>query len=83
MTFVPIIVPPPQPSPRAQELSRRVSEVVERFRREHPDMSASEIRQALSMASMRNGSSRAVLIAVLLGTIALVAATVLLVLSRT
>ena len=67
MTFVPVIIPPPQPSPRSQELSRRVGELVEQFRREHPEMNASEIHQALSMASTRAGSSRSLRIALMLG----------------
>jgi len=73
MTFVPIIVPPPQPSPRSQELSRRVGELVEQFRREHPEMNASEIDQALSMASTRAGSTKALRVALLLGVALLTA----------
>jgi hypothetical protein len=73
MTFIPVIIPSPQPSPRSQELSRRVGELVEQFRREHPEMNASEIHQALSMASTRAGSSKGLRTALLLGVALLTA----------
>ena len=72
MSFVPVITPPPAPpSPRAQELGYRLSALIEQFQREHPEMSAIEVRQALQLASTRQGvSSAAMIAAVLLGLVA-------------
>ena len=37
MSYVPY-VPPPQASPRVQELSRRLNDTIEKFKREYPDI---------------------------------------------
>ncbi len=62
MTYIPVtpyVAPPP--SPRARELSRRISELIERYERENPGVSETDIRQALSLAARRSGSSAALL----------------------
>jgi hypothetical protein len=70
MPFVPV-VPASPPSPRAQELGRRLSEVVENFRREHSDMSGTEIRQAMRLAMGGVGvRPRALILGVVLGLLA-------------
>ena len=56
MTFVPVVTNPPAPSPRANELGRRLTETIDRFRQEDPDVSSAEIRQALSLATPRAGT---------------------------
>lgn len=50
MVFVP--VPPPrfQPSPRAQDLSRRLAQVIEEFERQYPGTSPSDVQQAMELA---------------------------------
>ena len=73
MSFVPFVpyVPPPQPpSPQAQELGRRLSETIEGFRREHPDTSAAEIRQAVQLALAGRGGRNRAAVRVLLGVLA-------------
>jgi hypothetical protein len=50
MSFVPIIPPRHSASARTQELGRRIGEVIEGFRREHPDLKVREIRQAMRLA---------------------------------
>ncbi|KPJ61566.1 MAG: hypothetical protein AMJ46_00165 [Latescibacteria bacterium DG_63] len=71
MPFVPV-TPPPPPSPRAQELGRRLREVIDNFRREHPDMTGTEISQAMGLAMRGAGSRRqALLIGVVLALLAL------------
>ncbi len=61
MSYVPYVhVPqPPPPSAQAQELSRRLGEVIESYRREHPSMSDAEIRQALGLSSAKLGTNAA------------------------
>jgi hypothetical protein len=69
MSFVPIVfIPPPPPSPRAQELARRLAELIEQFRSEHPDASGAEVRQALQLAAPRSASAQGVMVATLLLT---------------
>lgn len=70
MMFVPIVpTPTPPPSPRAQELGRRISDLVEQFRLEQPDAKNAEIHQALALAAKGVGSAApvAALVAVTLG----------------
>lgn len=79
MTYIPVtpyVAPPP--SPRARELSRRISELIERYEQENPGVSATEIRQALTLATSRSGSSSAVLWVVVGLVLALLAAMLLL-----
>jgi len=49
MIFVPF-VPPQPPSPRAQELGRRLRETVGDFNRDNPGLKGAEIRQAMHIA---------------------------------
>ncbi len=55
MTFVPAVTPP-APSPRASELGSRLTETIDRFRRENPTVSSAEIRQAMSLAMKGAGN---------------------------
>jgi hypothetical protein len=69
MSFVPFIPPRQSSSARAQELGRRISEVIETFRREHPDLRVREIQEAMRLALLgaRAGSqSMAILLGVTL-----------------
>jgi len=59
------------PSPQAQELGRRLGETIERFRREHPDTSPAEIREAVRMALAGRGGLNTARVGVLLAVIAL------------
>ena len=65
MTFVPVVTNPPAPSPRANELGRRLTETIDRFREEDPSVSPSEVRQALMLARPRDGSDRSSIAAAL------------------
>ncbi len=58
MTFVPVVVNPPTPSSRANELGKRLTETIDGFRQENPGVSSVEIRQALSLATRGTGSDR-------------------------
>ena len=57
-----VFVPPPRPSPRAQELGRHLGEVVDQYRREHPDLSGMEIRQALRLAHRDSAARPAIIV---------------------
>lgn len=66
MTFVPYVPPPAAPaSPRVHELARRLSETISSFRRDYPDVTAAEVRQALGLA-MRGLGTQSTPIAVAL-----------------
>ena len=67
MTQVPIVIPPPTPSANAIELGNELTETIDRFRQENPNLSATEIHQALSLAIRDSGadSSKAALIVAL------------------
>ncbi len=65
MTFVPVVVNPPTPSPRANELGRRLTETIDRFRQEEPGVSPAEIRQALGLATRSAGTDSSAIAAVL------------------
>ena len=56
MIFVPF-VPSPPPSPRAQELGRRVRETVDDFKRDNPGLKEEEIRQAMHLAMQGTGEA--------------------------
>lgn len=78
MSFVPVIpYVPPQPSPRARELSRRLAEVIEQFQLENPGTSATEVQQALQLATTGRGASKAA-VGVLIGLVLLLALAALL-----
>ena len=56
MSFVPIITPthvPQPPSPRARELARKLSESIEKYRREHRNTTDLDIDQALRLVAPR------------------------------
>lgn len=85
MNFVPFVpyVPSAQPpSPRAQELGRRLAETIESFRREHPDTSPAEMREAVRLALAGRGGLSPAPAGVLLGTFALLGALGFLFMSR-
>jgi hypothetical protein len=50
-----VFVPPPTPSPRAQELARRLSETIDGFARENPGVRDVEVREALRLAARGRG----------------------------
>ena len=56
MVFVP--VPPPrfQASPRAQDLSRRLAQVIEEFERQYPGTTPSDVQQAVELAVGRGAA---------------------------
>jgi hypothetical protein len=58
MVFMP--VPPPrfQPSPRAQDLSRRLAQVIEEFERQYPGTSREDVQQAMELAVGRGAGRR-------------------------
>jgi len=49
MIYVPV-TPPPPPSPEAQELGGHLVDVIKAYQADHPDMSRTEVRQAVSLA---------------------------------
>ncbi len=51
MSFVPVVVTSPPPSPQARELGRRLTDTIDRFSEENPSVSPAEIQQALSLAT--------------------------------
>ena len=72
--FVPFVpVTPASGSPRAQELARRIVELIRTYRQQHPDTSALDVQGALRIARIEAGGGarlKAVLV-VLVGLIAL------------
>lgn len=70
MSFVPFIPPDQSSSARAQELGRRIREVIENFRREHPDLKVREIQQAMRIALMGASASSKSAALLLLGAVA-------------
>lgn len=73
MSFVPVVVTPPPPSPRARELGDRLTRTIDRYRTENPSVSPSEIQQALSLATrgIGSGNTAAVLVVLLVGMLLL------------
>lgn len=53
MLFVPHVPMHSHPSERAEQLSRRLADTVDSFRREHSDLSARDIQQAMHLALSR------------------------------
>ena len=49
MIYIPV-TPPPPPSPEAQELGGHLVDVIKAYQADHPDMSRTEVRQAVSLA---------------------------------
>lgn len=48
MVFVPIVVPPTALSTRSRELSAKLEEAIETYQRQHPEVSRTEVSQALA-----------------------------------
>jgi len=69
MAFVPVITPPPAPSPRAIELGNRIAQQVREFQSDHPDLGGDDVSQAFRIARtllQPQGSGRGVLTALAL-----------------
>lgn len=65
-------VPPPL-SPRARELGERITETIEAYRKDHPDLSWMDIVGALRVASRRSGANRPrMILALAIGALMLV-----------
>ena len=72
MAFVPYVAPSSPPSPRAQELGRQLSEAIEKYCQENPDISGTEIRQAMALAQRGVGAGKqSVAIALVVGFLTL------------
>lgn len=57
--FVPFVpTAPASGSPRAQELARRIIELIRNYRQQHPDTSAFDVQAALRIARMEAGAAR-------------------------
>ena len=69
MVYVPSAPPPPS-SPRIRELGMRLSEVIQDFQRQHPNMSAGEVRQAIRYAATRVSGRRSSSPAAVVGAVA-------------
>ena len=70
MSFIPVVTPPP-PSPRAQELARRVSDLVRQARLEQPGINDTDVRQALQLVAAESGRSQLIVTKLVLVGIAL------------
>jgi type VI protein secretion system component VasF len=73
MSFVPIVTPPPPPSPRARELARRIAEAIEQFRHEQPGTSSTDVRQALHLAAASSGTAQKLVVTLILAGLVLLA----------
>lgn len=70
MVFVPVPYTPPRPSPRVQDLSQQLIQVIEDFERRFPNLSSAEVRLAAQLAVERKAAGSGVnrqVIAVALG----------------
>jgi len=74
--FFPFI-PPGIASGRVQELSRRLNDEVERYRREQPDLKDWEIREACRQAARSSDQQRRMLFALVGGVVALLGLTLM------
>ncbi len=76
MSYVPVVVVPPQPSARAKELSQAVLALIAEYRKKEPKMSVAEVQQALELAKAEvgrgSGGNKTMKIALAVGLIALV-----------
>ncbi len=63
---MPPVVPPPVPSRKAGELGDRLKQTIDDYRRDHPEMTEAEIRQALEQAKQGNRARSPPLLALLL-----------------
>jgi hypothetical protein len=64
--FVPYVPHAHRPSERAEQLSRRLAEAIEEFRRAHSDLSSGDVQAALQLAAHRTGGGAKPLTAALL-----------------
>ncbi len=55
--FIPVpTAPPAPPSPEAQELGRHLTDVINAYQADHPNMSPLEVRQAIQLARRTGGT---------------------------
>ena len=72
--YIPVpTAPPAPPSPEAQELGRHLTDVINAYQADHPNMSPLEVRQAIQLARRTGGGTDAKMAikALLLGLVAL------------
>lgn len=55
MTYVPIVVTTPPPSPRTRELAELLGKVLDEYTKAHPAVTKAEIRAAINMAQATTG----------------------------
>jgi hypothetical protein len=70
MSYVPIVVPPPQPpSPRTRELADLLARVIVDFEQRHPSVTGQEVREAsrLAVQASHGSDAPARLVALALG----------------
>jgi len=67
MLFVPVA--PPRPSPRAEELAKRLGEAIDAYSVLHPDLSPLEIQQAAQLAATKRGQPNPVIAAAVVAAI--------------
>lgn len=53
--FVPTVIPPQDASPHAQEMGRRIAALIQDYRLQHQDASATDIHFALRIAAAQTG----------------------------
>jgi hypothetical protein len=51
MVFVPVVHRKRPPSPKAQELGNELTQIVQRFRQKHPELSSEEVSEAFRLAA--------------------------------
>ncbi len=72
--FIPVpTAPPAPPSPEAQELGRHLTDVINAYQADHPNMSPLEVRQAIQLARRTGGGTDAKMAikAILVGLVAM------------
>lgn len=58
--FIPVpTAPPAPPSPEAQELGRHLTDVINAYQADHPNMSPLEVRQTIQLARQTGGGTDA------------------------
>ena len=55
MTYVPVVVPTPPPSPRTRELAGLLTKVLDEYAKAHPAVTKAEIQAAIRMAQTTAG----------------------------
>lgn len=74
MVFIPVIVPPTVLSSRSRELSVKLEETIQAYQRLHPEVSPTEVAQALAAIKTSRQATAPATRAVAVGLAALVAA---------